>query len=163
MHSTTHLTNALLSKGYFPRELPLAFTTLDFGTYSLEILTDWEKSKLFKKDFKKTKGLKGSFVYTKLPHTEAEIISKPKKGYERRHVHITHPIPQALLAREIAEHWKKIVNWLSKQAFSEDQILISEKYDRAIKGINFPLHRAKKESWIHARSATRCSSSVNSS
>lgn len=28
-----------------------------------------------------------------LRDAEAEIISKPKKGYERRNIHITHPIP----------------------------------------------------------------------
>jgi hypothetical protein len=42
----------LLSKGYFPKELPSVFTTDDFGRLSAEILEDWEKAKLFKIDAK---------------------------------------------------------------------------------------------------------------
>lgn len=140
---------ALLSKGFFPKELPSVFTTVDFGEHATAILADWERGNVFKakdaKDFAKVDGKKfrGKLGFSKIPNAEPETISKPKKLYERRNIHITHPVPQALLVREIAENWKTIQKWLSRQAFSEDEIAVSDTYERAIKGINFPLHRAK--------------------
>lgn len=141
--------HALLSKGYFPKELPPVFTTTDFGEHATTILTEWESGNVFKakgaKDFSKVDGKKfrGKLGFSKIPNAEPETISKPKKLYERRNVHITHPVPQALLAREIAQNWKTIQKWLSRQTYSEDEIVVSGEHERAIKGINFPLHRAK--------------------
>lgn len=140
---------ALLSRGYFPRELPPVFTTTDFGQHATPILAEWENGGVFKrketKDFAKFGGkkLQGKSGYSRIPNAEPEIISKPKKLYERRNIHITHPVPQALLVYEIAQNWKTIQKWLSRQTFSEDEIVISSSHERAIKGINFPLHRAK--------------------
>jgi len=68
----------------------------------------------------------------------------PKRGYERRNIHITHPIPQALLAREISDNWREVQGWLSRRHYSLDQIQIGPNYSRAIKGLNFEAHRAKK-------------------
>lgn len=148
---------SLLAKGYFPKELPLTFTTSDFGQHSEGILGDWEASKIFEikeaNAFKKVNGkvLHGRYGYKKLTSVEPEIISKPKKLYERRNIHVTHPVPQALLAREIAVNWQRLQKILSKRRYSEDEIVISDQYSRSIKGINFPLHRAKK-SYIEATS-----------
>lgn len=139
----------LLSKGYFPRELPPVFSTNDFGVNSSEIIDEWRRTGVFQiketKDFAKVGGkrFRGKYSYKGLPAADPEVISKPKKIYERRNIHITHPIPQSLLANEIAENWPKIQKWLVRQRYSEDEIRISERYERAIKGINFPLHRAK--------------------
>ena len=140
--------SALLSKGYFPRELPPVFTTADFGQHVHDILSDWKKDKVY--SIKQAENVPGannkkknnSFSY-KLNHAEIEIISKPKRGYERRNIHITHPIPQALLAFELAKGWKSVQKWLMRQTYSLDEIRISDKYERSIKGINFSLHRAK--------------------
>lgn len=140
---------ALLSKGYFPKELPPVFTTADFGKHATLILAEWESGNVFKtkeaKNFGKVgnKKFKGKLGFSKITNAEPETISKPKKLYERRNIHITHPVPQALLCREIAQNWKTIQKWLSRQTFSEDEIVVSDAYERAIKGINFPLHRAK--------------------
>ncbi len=141
------LRRALLSKGYFPKELPPVFTTEDFGEHSLDILADWKAGKVFKTDkaLGKTpekKKRRNAYTY-KLTSAEAEVLSKPKRGYERRNLHITHPVPQALLVNEISDNWKAIQKWLSRQAFSIDEILISEDYARAIKDINFPAHQEK--------------------
>ena len=76
---------SLLGKGYFPKELPPAFTTMDFGEHALEILTDWEAANLFSiknaKKFTKVDGkhLRGRYEYMKLKHSDPEIISIPKK------------------------------------------------------------------------------------
>lgn len=140
--------NALLSKGYFPRELPAVFTTNDFGEHSSDILDEWKDKKVFRvKNAGKVPGTsrkkKNAYSYT-ISDAEIEIISKPKRGYERRNIHITHPIPQALLCYEIAKNWKSIQKWLSLQTFSLDEIRISSSHQRSIKGINFQIHRAKK-------------------
>lgn len=85
-----------------------------------------------------------SFGYEVLPKAEMEVISTPKSGFERRNIGITHPIPQALLANEIATNYRRIQKWLCKQTYSLDEIRVSSSYNRAIKGINFSLHYAKK-------------------
>jgi hypothetical protein len=137
---------ALLSKGYFPKELPATFTTESFGADSQHILKDWAKAKLFvrkQKKINKTKYKSKAYGY-ELPKAEMEIISTPKLGFERRSIAITHPIPQALLASEIAESYRTIQNWLCRQTYSMDEIRVSSSNSRAIKDINFSLHRAKK-------------------
>ena len=83
------------------------------------------------------------YTYSKLPRAEAEAISKPKRNFERRYVHITHPIPQSLLAWEIVSHWRQLQKWLSRQEYSEERIVISDHFERALKDINFRIHRAK--------------------
>ncbi len=140
--------NALLSRGYFPKELPLVFTTENFGNHSGEILAEWKKNSVYKVSFKSlgrtpsNKKRRNAYKYD-LTAAEAEVFSKPKRGYERRNIHITHPVPQALLVSELSENWVKVQKWLSRQEFSEDEIRISNQYERSIKGINFGLHRAK--------------------
>lgn len=124
---------------------------MDFGKHATAILSEWESGNVFKlkeaKDFAKVGGKKyrGKGGFSKIPSADPEIISKPKKLYERRNIHITHPIPQALLVREMANNWSTIQKWLSRQEFSEDEIVVSQAFPRAIKGINFPLHRAKTD------------------
>ncbi|WP_312608285.1 RNA-directed DNA polymerase [Agrobacterium pusense] len=144
----TDIQKALLSKGYFPKELPPTFTTADFGALSIEILGDWRTAKVFSTNEKvgKTaskKKRRDAYTYD-VDSAEAEIITKPKRSYERRNIHITHPVPQALLAYELSQNWAAVQKWLSKQTYSADEIRVSENFDRSIKGINFPLHRAKK-------------------
>ena len=141
--------SALLSKGYFPKELPSVFTTETFGKNIHEILSEWKAKGVYStKSTGKVPGKpspkQNSYNY-KIDSAEIEIISKPKRGYERRNLHITHPIPQALLCYEIAKNWKSVQKWLLRQTFSLDEIRISESYERSIKGINFPVHRAKKK------------------
>lgn len=149
--------NALLSKGYFPKELPPVFTTVDFGLHADAIIDDWKTAKVFEikrsKDFGKIGGkrFRSKYSYKKVPSADPEVISKPKKLYERRNIHVTHPIPQALLTKELAENWAKVQKWLSRQKYSEDEIHVSDRYERAIKGINFPIHRAKT-SYLEATS-----------
>jgi hypothetical protein len=153
--ATTILT-ALLSRGYFPSELPPTFTTADFGRHASGIIDDWRSTKIFETEAvsqKRAGGkvkLAGSFSY-RLQETEAESVSKPKRGYERREVHITHPVPQALLASELANNWQSVAAWLSRGRYSLDRIEVSSNSPRAIGGINFPIHEAKK-SFIEATS-----------
>jgi len=117
--------------------------------HSAAIISDWKDQSVFKivtKSLGKTpskKKRRSSYTY-EITSAEPETISKPKRGYERRNIHITHPVPQALLASELASNWPKVQKWLSRQEFSEDDIRVSIDHERAIKGINFALHRVKK-------------------
>ena len=143
--------NALLSKGYFPKELPPAFTTADFGRHADEIVQAWRTTKLFEKNTKslgniqgKRKKRRGSFTYS-LRATEAEMISIPKRGYERRNLHIVHPLPQALLSMEIGANCRSIQKWLSRETFSADEVRIGSGFERSLRRINFLLHAEKKQ------------------
>lgn len=146
--------SALVGKGYFPKELPPTFTTESFGDKIIDILHSWQRDRVFtinsKLKLKRNKSKSGAYTY-QLQYTDAEIISIPKRGFERRLLHITHPIPQALLSYEIAQNWRRIIGWLTRQHFSVDDFRISPQYPRAIKDINFVLHNAKK-SFIEATS-----------
>jgi hypothetical protein len=137
--------NALLSRGYFPKELPRTFTTETFGKASGVLLDAWRAAKLLKvqpKKYKK-KVQAGSYSY-ELKKAELEVISAPKRGYERRNVHITHPLPQAFLSDEIARNYPSIQKWLARQLYSLDRVKVSHSNPRALEPISFALHRAKK-------------------
>jgi hypothetical protein len=139
----------LISKGYFPNELPPTFSTADFGSRIGEVLNDWDTHKIYKtvnasKISGSKKSKRGSYSY-KLPSAEPELISKPKRGFERRNISIVHPVSQTLLCHEMANNWKSIQKWLCRRLYSLDKIEIGGNYVRGIKGINFELHRAKKD------------------
>lgn len=158
----------LLSLGYFPKELPQTFTTRDFGNKADTIIDEWEKSGLFKMQYKTIQSAnnnskikhKNSYNYNLMP-TDPEIISKPKRGYERRYIHVTHPIPQSLLCREISNNINTIYKWLSKNIYCIDRISISDKNERSINNINFIAHNIKKNfikstsDWILTTDITR--------
>ena len=139
---------ALVSKGYFPSELPPVFTTIDFGAHVSELLEEWKRAGIFKiQTAGKVPGTKmpkrGSYTY-KLNSADVELISKPKRGYERRDISIVHPIPQALLCFELISNWKTVQKWLCRQMYSLDKIHVGHSFTRSIRGVNFDLHRAKK-------------------
>lgn len=149
---------ALLGRGYFPKELPNVFTTADLGAAATGVILEWKSEEVFKKEtktFKKKTGKSTKKVPKRdcynyiLPTPEAEIVSCPKRGHERRNIHITHPIPQALLSLEIAMGWSSIAKWLGRSRYSIETAQLSAAYPRAVRPINFEAHRAKK-SYIEA-------------
>ena len=141
--------HGLTSKGYFPSELPPTFSTTDFGTHVVEILSEWNALEFYKTvgagkvpHSKRTK--QGAYCY-KITAAEPELISKPKRRYERRNINLVHPVSQALLCDEISNKWHSIQKWQCKKLCSLNRIEIGRNYVRRIKGINFELHRAKKD------------------
>ncbi|MBY5769584.1 RNA-directed DNA polymerase [Rhizobium leguminosarum] len=153
----------LASKGYFPLELPPTFTTKSFGENISAILSDWMSSGVVKKDaisIRKKLKARGNYTY-QIDDTESEVLTKPKRGFERRGLHIAHPIPQSLLAEEIARNWPEIATWISKKRYSMDRTEPTDKGDRAISDINFLLHGIKKDfilsgaDWILKTDITR--------
>lgn len=143
------LTHSNLAGGHLERKRPIGSVAFA-GKSAGAIIGDWRNAGLFstekssiKKPGKPKIPAAGSYFY-KLGDAEAEVISKPKKGFERRFLHITHPLPQALLAYEIAENWRSVAGWIGRQQFSLDRPDISKKFDRGIDRIGFPAHQAKK-------------------
>lgn len=143
----------LLGSGYLPPQLPITFISQDFGNNSNDIIEDWKGSQLFwesrksiPKNLKRPPGKKNSpFDYKLKYQPEPECISAPKTQFERRIHHIVHPIPQALLSREISNNWDKIEQWLRRQIYSVDSVRYTPDGDRAIKQVEFALHVAKKQ------------------
>jgi hypothetical protein len=140
---------ALVAKGYFPAELPPAFTTETFGEHIIDILEDWRKSGVYEvKPAGKTPKTKlpkrNSHTY-KLQDADVELISTPKRRFERRNLSVVHPLSQALLSFELTKNWPSIQKWLTNQLYSLYSIRIDGKSSRAIKSLNFSLHRAKKD------------------
>lgn len=158
--------NLLLSKGYFPKELPPTFTTDSFGRKIDRIVRDWSNAGLFQErdasHLEKPPGKekrRKPFTY-RLRATESEVFSIPKGRYERRNIHIVHPLPQALLSMEIGKNWNLIEEWLSRQTFSEDKIQIGPSFERSVKEINFSLHATKKR-YLEATSDWIVTTDVN--
>lgn len=156
--------SSLLAKGYLPKELPPVFTSTDFGTHSQEIMASWSTSGVYKTKqvakVSKGKVRQGSYLYD-VRDTEAEIISKPKRSHERRDIHVVHPIPQLLLSYEIGENWRSLSKIIARSCFSDDNIVVSDRYERAVKSIDFDLHRKKKKyiesssNWLLETDVTR--------
>lgn len=137
----------ILSKGYLPKELPPTFTSTDFGNHSQSIIKDWiNRGVVVTKRPAKYRGLhkSGSYVY-KIENTEAESLSTPKRNFERRNLHIVHPVPQAFLTRELCANWRQVLKWLARQRYTVDRVSVSDKAPRGIADINFEAHRAKKK------------------
>lgn len=146
-YSYTKFLANLMSKGYFPRELPPTFTTKTFGENISSILQDWIASDIVKKEaisIKRKIKARSNYTY-QIDDTESEVLTRPKRGFERRGLHITHPIPQALLADEMARNWPEIATWINRKRYSMDRTAPSEKGERAISDIDFLLHGIKKD------------------
>lgn len=140
----------LMGRGYFPRELPPVFTTEIFSNHAEEIIADWRTNNIFKEKIVKYNKnsspkitLSSSYKYD-LKGSDPEIISKPKRGFERRNIHITHPVAQSLLAKEIAYNWRKIQRLLAGSVYSIDKIALGSDNERGVNDINFKAHAAKK-------------------
>jgi len=145
---------SLLGKGYFPKELPRAFTTSDFGRHAEDILSEWKATKVFSENAPKSKvsGKKKARSYTYgVKECGIEVISAPKRGHERRDIHVTHPIPQALLVHEISRNWSKLLKHLPQDSRSIDRLQISAAEPPGLSEIDFALHRRKK-AYIEAQS-----------
>tara|TARA_B100000683_G_scaffold273825_1_gene320393 strand:+ start:81 stop:1787 length:1707 start_codon:yes stop_codon:yes gene_type:complete len=140
----------MLAKGYFPKELPSVFETKSFAVNAGEIFDEWNKKGIIKKDIcrRKINGaqrrMAGCYLY-KLASSDPEIISIPKKNYERRNIHLVHPVPQTALVYELAENWRIIQKWLAKQKYSMEALDIKNDENRSINEINFIYHFAKKK------------------
>ncbi|MEX2153689.1 MAG: RNA-directed DNA polymerase [Gemmatimonadaceae bacterium] len=87
---TTDLAFDLLARGWFPKELPPSFTTLDFANKVLGYAGTWPK---FVSNEKRTQLCTHSYA---------------KAALYRRPLGIPNPVPQLALSLLIAKHWARI-------------------------------------------------------
>jgi hypothetical protein len=80
----------LLAKGYFPSQLPPAFSSAKFAKRSRILATIWSQ---YRND---------------LPSTRGETVSVARAGYVRRTVTIPNPINQFFVVQEIAQYWPEL-------------------------------------------------------
>lgn len=115
----------LLSKGYFPEELPPPFHTSDISKYARVLSRQWPATE-------------------KSPNTRYQRYSFPRIGEARRNLAIVNPVSQFYLCRYIADNWTGIRSHLKKSRFSIVLPEILQNAERAIAATDFPLLQEKK-------------------
>ncbi|MFZ3117049.1 MAG: reverse transcriptase domain-containing protein [Variovorax sp.] len=93
---------ALLSKGYFPSQLPPSFSTGQLAAQLPALEWIW--------------GLNG--VNAKAPACKPELFSVARAGHQRRMTSITNPIAQTFLANFVARHWADFLRHYRKSRLS---------------------------------------------
>src|SRR5579862_4101836 len=88
----------LLKHGYFPVQLPPAFTTSDFA--------------------RKYKRFEGVWSTKPLPPSEPERFSVARSSYNRRITSILNPVAFYGIAKVVSDYWPRIQNHFSKSRFS---------------------------------------------
>ncbi|MCA2825969.1 MULTISPECIES: RNA-directed DNA polymerase [Bacteria] len=111
---------ALLAKGYFPDELPPAFTTVDFARYRSSIGTAWAR-------------------IGRAPNTTPERFSIPKITDWRREISIVNPISQYNVSSIISDNWKIISKHINSNSFGADEIKIDKNGSRSVSNPDFRL------------------------
>ncbi|MDT7834125.1 RNA-directed DNA polymerase [Aquabacterium sp. OR-4] len=92
----------LLGKGYFPSQLPPAFTTQQLAAHAADLQAVWAVN-----DEKPT-----------WPACKAELFSVARAGHQRRTTSITNPVPQLFLATFVARHWRDFLRHYRKSRLS---------------------------------------------
>lgn len=131
---STPLSN-VLSRGYFPKELPPPFNTLSFGTFSATAAAS-----ILVLDTSK-KGIKKNFTSRSAIHNQA------RSGTLRRKLTIPNPVNQYQIARAIVEGWPELRAACAKSSISLTTPIYRRNGLRAINPRNpfavFPVARAR--------------------
>lgn len=93
---------ALLSKGYFPSQLPPAFVTKQLAVQLPTLQALWAVN---------ASGAKA-------PACKPELFSVARVGHQRRMTNITNPVPQTFLATFVARHWADFLRHYRKSRLS---------------------------------------------
>lgn len=83
----------LLGKGYFPSQLPPAFTTQQLAAHAADLQAAWAVNE----------------EKSKSPPCKAELFSVARAGHQRRTTSIVNPVSQLFLATYVARHWPDFV------------------------------------------------------
>lgn len=95
-------TEALLSRGYFPSQLPPAFTTDQLAAQFATLQSGWRIN----------------VAGVKSPACKPELFSVARVGHQRRITSITNPIPQTFLTTFVARHWADFLRHYRKSQLS---------------------------------------------
>lgn len=102
-------TERLLSTGYFPSQLPPAFTTKAISAQHAVFYKAW----LMLQEIPK----KGALV-PKAPISKAELFSVARVGHQRRVTSLANPVAQTYLSSLVAEYWGAFVTHYRKSRLS---------------------------------------------
>ena len=92
----------LLSRGYFPSQLPPGFTTRQLAVMLPTLQALWRVNA----------------VNAKAPPCKPELFSVARAGHQRRMTSITNPVPQMFLATFVARHWADFLKHYRKSRLS---------------------------------------------
>jgi hypothetical protein len=93
----------LLERGYFPSQLPPAFSTREFAKHYKALVSAWKA------------------LGKKVPSSRAESFSVARAGHNRRRTALVNPIAQSLLCVDIATYWKAIARHYKQSSLSISQ------------------------------------------
>lgn len=99
----------LLGVGYFPSQLPPAFTTRDLALNHAVLYTQWLALQ--------KKPDKGALI-PKAPLSKPELFSVARVGHQRRVTSMPNPVAQTYLATHVVSHWSQIVRHYRKSRLS---------------------------------------------
>lgn len=107
--TTDQCIQALLGRGYFPKELPPPFQTGVFAEKVTEIRTQWAA----------LRAAMNSNARSKHPLPSHPVLfDMARKGHARRTLAIPNPINQLYLIEEIAKHWTPITTLIESSTLS---------------------------------------------
>lgn len=112
----------LLGQGYFPSQLPPAFTTKDLATNHAALYAAWLAIMPAQK--------KGPKI-PKAPSSKAELFSVARAGHQRRVTSITNPIAQTYLSTAVAAHWGDFLKHYRQTKLSASRPKFLHKGERA--------------------------------
>lgn len=112
----------LLGKGYFPKELPPPFTTVNFAEkYSQIKIAYQEQIEAARRENN-----------NKDSYSMCVNFSIPKVGFSRRVLSIPNPLHQSILSQSICDHWDDIQNIYSQSSLSASKPVIDDQGTRAV-------------------------------
>ena len=111
----------LLEVGFFPKELPPPFVSIDLARFRRLLKRNWPAASL--KKF----------------YSDPEFLSIPKYGRARRRFSIVNPINHFKVSELISEEWKNIRNFLRTSEISEFKPVFDMSGERTFFQIDFDL------------------------
>jgi hypothetical protein len=103
----------LIERGYFPSQLPPAFSTAAFAKHYRALEPQWAISRIAR------------------PNTRGEFFSVARVGHSRRPIVIPNPVPQLFLSRAIADYWPQLQAHFTKSKLSLSRPLLRGNNSRA--------------------------------
>lgn len=101
----------ILRFGYFPKELPPAFSTESFAQNIQTIISQWNPQ------------IRGGFP--QIPESRVTDYSYVKKGHIRRKLSIVNPMAQLCLSKYIVDNWQQINNHCNKSQLSASKPVVN--------------------------------------
>ena len=126
--------NSLLTRGYFPKELPPAFFTAQFARYAAT-----KRGRQVLDQYKPVDNLTDCVSYR---------LALP--GPERRHLRIPHPASFQHLARLTSQHFRRLLKKAGASPFSKSRPVYSLGRHRAIQGSVSPPNLARERALARA-------------